>query len=558
MRQTQHRGGRGLTARTLVLGVSLGALSACDSLLEVELPHILTDEAIQDISSAQIQVNSAQALFECGTSSFSWIAMGHEGVFESVAGVAGGAHVFLAQPGTGTCDTTQQNGSFFDQFMGTRQLLSTDPAKLGNSGGTTTLVGVYDRLVDQGWMAQIVGGERLAATAAIYMAAALGHFGQFYCEGTFDTGRFMTGPEILAVAQEWITNRALVHITNAGNFAMPNGATPANGAQNMAIGLRAQFRLAAGDLAGANADAVTVLAAAPTFTAVATRESGAQRRNKVFDAGTSAKFSGMIGVNDFWNGPIRSPNPATGQQWPATIPFTGYIFLGIMADGRTLDANNLPIRWAQELRDGAEAPIPFGNGAAADTRVTHRYEAIQGPAKREVPTRFLSQDADIPLVTWRELTLIRARFENEVNNNQAAAIVLINGMRGTGVPDITGALATELTNGADDAALAGATDQQEMRHVIFEEARREFYGGENGRFWQWKIQNTDIGWFPRFQAFTESGYRLLGGVRIAFPNDEFERNPAFVEAGGRDARGSGCSAAYGPNVPADVSERPVF
>src|SRR5688572_2780803 len=114
MRQRHSFGGVARkAARTLVLGVSVGALSACDSLLEVELPHILTEEAIADISSAQIQVNSAQALFECGTSSFSWIAMGHEDIFESVAGVAGGAHVFLSQPGTGTCDTTQQNGSFF-------------------------------------------------------------------------------------------------------------------------------------------------------------------------------------------------------------------------------------------------------------------------------------------------------------------------------------------------------------------------------------------------------------------------------------------------------------
>jgi hypothetical protein len=45
---------------------------------------------------------------------------------------------------------------------------------------------------------------------------------------------------------------------------------------------------------------------------------------------------------------------------------------------------------------------------------------------------------------------------------------------------------------------------------------------------------------------------------MAFPNDEFDRNPAFVAAGGRDARGSGCTAAFGANVPADVSERPVF
>jgi hypothetical protein len=339
---------------------------------------------------------------------------------------------------------------------------------------------------------------------------------------------------------------------------MPNGA--AESAQDMVTGLRAQFRLAAGDLNGANADALTVLASNPEFAAYATRESGSQRRNKVYDAGTSAKFSGMLGLNTFWNGPTRPANPATGATWPTSIPFTGYIFLGILPDGRTLGANNIPVRWANELRNISEQPVSLANGAVADPRVTHRFESIQGPAKREVPTRYLSQDADIPLVTWRELTLIRARFENEVNDDQAAAIALINGMRATqGIIDIQGTLVTELTNGADDAAIVGATDQEEMRMIILEEARREFYGGENGRWYQWKIQNTDLMWFPRFQGFTQSGYRLQGGVRLTFPNDEFDRNPAFQAAGGRAARGSGCTAV-GPaaTTPADVSERPVF
>jgi hypothetical protein len=340
----------------------------------------------------------------------------------------------------------------------------------------------------------------------------------------------------------------------------------------MMIAMRAQFALAAGRLADANADALTVLGAAPTFEAFATRESGSQRRNKVYDAGTSAKFSGMIGLNTFWNGPTRPPNPATGTTWPSQIPFTGYIFLGIMPDGRTLQANNHAVRWAEELRCSgpadsrgcgtAEQPVSLANGAAADPRVTHRFESIQGPAKREVPTKYTSQDSDIPLVTWRELTLIRARFENEVNNNQAAAIALINGLRGVGVPDISntgGTLLTELTNGADDAALVGTTDQEEMRMIILEEARRELYGGENGRWYQWKIQNTDLMWFPRFQGFTQSGYRLQGGVRLTFPNDEFDRNEFFQAAGGRAARGMGCTAT-GPaaTTPADVSERPQF
>jgi hypothetical protein len=102
----------------------------------------------------------------------------------------------------------------------------------------------------------------------------------------------------------------------------------------------------------------------------------------------------------------------------------------------------------------------------------------------------------------------------------------------------------------------GANDQAELKMVILEEARREFYGGEAGRWWQWKIQNTDLMWFPRFQGFTSSGvYRLQGGVRLNWPEDEYERNPLFP-AGGLNNRGAGCTAV-GAGLPFDVSEAPV-
>jgi len=165
MRQRHHSGGvAGKAARALVLGVSVGALGACDSLLEVELPHILTDDAITQVTSAQIQVNSIQALFECGMSAFSWVAMGHEDIFESVAGVAGTVHVFRTDPVAGPCDQTAAGAAssgaqnWFDQIMGARQLTSTDAAKLGNYGGSALVRGVYDQLTDGGWIALLNPG----------------------------------------------------------------------------------------------------------------------------------------------------------------------------------------------------------------------------------------------------------------------------------------------------------------------------------------------------------------------------------------------------------------
>jgi hypothetical protein len=496
--------------------------------------------------------------------------MGHEDIFESVAGVAGTVHVFRHTPVTGTCDTGTGTQNWFDQLMGTRQMVSTDPAKLGNYGGTSPIPGVYDRLTDPAdpWISSpvVANGERLAAISAIYMGAALSHFGQFYCEGAIDGGQLITATQFLTLADEWY-NRADGHITTAGDFAMPNGAaTGTTNARNTVRALRALNYLAMGPtfLDEANTEAAAVLASSATFAFNITRESGTTRRNKPWRAGTAGSpFSGMVGVNSYWGGPTRQPNPATGQQWPDVIPFTGYIFLGIQPDGRTLEVDNTPVRWAQELRNSAEQPVSLANGAVQDPRVTHTFKSIQGPAKREVPSRFTSDANPIPFATFEELNLIRALFENQVNNNQAAAITIINNLRpgaagctpvsATCVPNISGALNTQLTNGALDN---GVNDQTQMRYVILEEARRLFYGGESGRWYQWKIQNTDLMWFPRFQGYTAAGvYRLQGGVRMQFPNDEYQRNTNFT--GGLADRGAGCTGTD-PALPADESERPVL
>ena len=111
MRQTKiERWGRWAqrAQKALVLGVSVGVLSACDDLLDAEIPHLLTDDAISGPGSAELQVTSAIALFECGISGFGWVALGHEDVMESVAGVANTAHVWRAAPVSGTCDTSSR------------------------------------------------------------------------------------------------------------------------------------------------------------------------------------------------------------------------------------------------------------------------------------------------------------------------------------------------------------------------------------------------------------------------------------------------------------------
>jgi len=524
-------------ARALALGMSLGALSACDSLLEADLPYLLTDAAIEGPETAETQTNSMQALFECGISTFGWIAMGHEDVFESVAGVAGGAHIFRADPNTGLCGDADNDQSWFDQIMGARALGSTDPAKFPlapNAEGAGQ--GVYDKLTGEFNLG--APGERLSAIAAFYIATAMNHFGTFYCEGAIDSSDLIPGTAFLTMAEQWV-DRALTHVNNYGDFTMPNNA--AASAQNATLALRAQIRWAAGNLAGAADDAAAVLASDPQFESYVTREAGDTRRNRVFQAGgslTRAGFSGILGLNTWWNGATRPPNPATGQLWPQTIPHTGYIFLGIGPDGATYDANYYPVRWALEERDGNGDPVvPAGNTAVEDTRTLTLFASIQGPEKREVPAKYTDDADDMPMASWRELRLILAEWQNTVNNNQAAAIAQVNILRTFhNLP---------LISGAFEASLLG--NQLATRNMLYEEARREYFAEGLGRFWALKIKNTDIAWFPRRQGQTPAnGYNLLGGVRLHFPNDEYTNNPSVSAAGGLALRGTLCPTAEAP------------
>ena len=512
--------------RTAAFGVLLGVLGACDGLLEVDLPHLLTDAALAGPETAETQVNSAIALFECGSSSFAYISLGHEDVLQSVAGIGSGNALYRATADTGgTCDNDSASGNNFDQMMGARAALSTDPSMVPESEGASR--GVYDRIQSEWDLGQ--EGERLSAIASLYMAATMAHFGEFYCEFTLDGGEIQ-GPDFaLALAEGWI-GTALGHITaQGGDFAMPFGI--ASSATDMAMALRARIRWARGDLANAAADAATI---ADGFTAWVTRESGEQRRNKIFHSAQEVKFAGIYGQIDWWSPAIRNDKPGGGK-WADPIPFTGYIFLGIdPADGRAVDAAGNPVRWAEELRDANEDPIPLPgfDSDDADTRVPTLFQSVQGPGKFEVPDLYGSEADDIPIVSWKELRLIRAEAANAAGD-RAGAIAHVNVLRA----DAGLALVTYIG--------AGAT-QTEVRYMILEETRRALFAA-GARYYSRKIQNTDLLWFPRQQGVTPfQAYNLGGGVRYLFAGDEYENNENWAELGGLDIRGSGCAPDEAP------------
>ena len=377
--------------------------------------------------------------------------------------------------------------------------------------------------------------ERLKAIAAIYVTATLDHFGEFVCESALDGSDLITPTEMLNLAEEW-TDRALGHIGNTpgGDFAMPHGISTS--ARQMAMGLRARIRWANGDLAGAAADAATI---PDGYFAYVTRETGEQRRNKTYHAARSIGFGGMLGVNDWWEPQIRDPNPATGERWPNPIPFTGYLFLGIMpGDGRALEPGNYPVVLADVIRDEGNEPLFLNNGAVADTRVQHIKKAIQGPDEEWVPDNYKAEDDDEPLVSWEEMRFIEVDFALSQGNLQRAIDIVNNLRRVADLPLISG-----------DYQASLLADRDQVRYMLVEERRRELFAS-GARYYAFKIQNTDLLWFPRRQGQTPfQGYGLLGAVRFLFAADEYETNPYFIARGGQDARGTGCTSLPGSQAP---------
>ncbi|HSH75182.1 MAG TPA: hypothetical protein VLA09_05845, partial [Longimicrobiales bacterium] len=434
---------RGLRGHRMTVAPLLVILTACEDPTVPGQPHPFLNP-----ETASLQVDSAVALFECGYSTFAWIALGPEGVVQPVAGVVASAHVYRAAPTTGECDTSDTSQNWFDPIMAARTMIS-------NAVGT----GVYERIRDQ-WSLGMEG-ERLAAISSIYIAAALGLLGEFFCEMTFDAGPPHTPDEVLALAEEWITDRALVHIASHGDFVLPGGV--AESAATTAIALRARIRWARGDSRGAVEDAERV---PPGFTAWVSRDDGRKRRNKVhFAATVVGGFSSMLGPNDWWAPETRRPNPATGERWPNPIPFTGFRFLGILPDGRAVDDAGHAVRWAEEDRDPNQEAVPLNNGAVPDPRTEHHFASVSGPEPPEVPDKYGSESDDIPLVSWREMWLIRAKHVGG-----QAAIDLVDDLRlAAGLPTVAyfdGAIATT----------------EQIRSMILEERRRSLYG-EGGRFW---------------------------------------------------------------------------
>jgi hypothetical protein len=463
----------GSAALTIASALILGG---CENLLEVDNPAELSDDILDAPGGAVTVLNSAIGHFENGYNDWVWEELGR----------SDGGWVRLSSGGT--------DAGHFQYGVGSQQF--DEMATARNFG-----YGLHERLQD--WTVQQVPERaRYLAISSLYAGAALAWMGQTLCEAAVDDGPLMTVDQTLAEADRWLT-QALAEIQAAGDFAVPYGISTS--ARAMAYGLRAQARWIKGDKAGALADAAQVPRG---FTAWVTRDVNPLRRNKAFASGTTQRLHELYNVIDFW---VGTPNPVTGQAWPKPIPFTGYVNLGVLPDGRAVRDDGLPIRTDGPYR------TPIESTAVRDQRVKHVTGPISGGGiVGYVNAKYTSDNSSIPLVSWKEMWLIRAELEGGQK-----AIDLVNELRvAEGLPQVT---------------YASATNTQQIRYMLIEERRRTLF--LEGRFFSTKLKNLDVAWFPRGNGTTPTSQEFGGGVRFIMPDIEYNVNPNLD----LEDRATGCS-----------------
>ena len=470
----------------LALGLSVAALSGCESLMEVNLPAQLTDEVLTDPGNAGIIVNTFIAHFEDGWDAQNYYNFGREASGE----------VYLCGP-CGYSD--YQPGS---------------PSFTAHSKSIRFARDLYAKLEKDWDVKAVPSRSRYMALASLYQGAVLASFGSHLCEVSLSGGPKQTAATTLDQAETMLT-RAIAEITAAGDFAVQNGI--ATSARQFAYGLRAQTRYMKGDMTGAAADAALV---PNNFMAYNTREAGAARQNFAWYSGTSGTYMELYDPIDWWKSPI--PNPANNTVWPAIIPFTGWTNLGILPDGRAVTDAGIPIRTAA-------GPAPWNNavgvtaGAVADTRVKHFSASIAGKGSAGLlSARYTEEGSDTPLVNWREMILIRAQAADG-----QAAIDFVNQIRTADkLPLVT---------------YASAGDATEIRYMIQEEKRRSLFS--EGRYVYTMLKNPDISWFPRAAGGTRFKVRnLQGGVRGIMSGEEYTVNTNLTLAD----KATGCGNSEKP------------
>ena len=231
----------------------VGGLTACENLLEVELPGDVTEEALDDPALADILVNSVIADFECAYNNYNFGASAHSDEMWHSSGN-------LSHRNWGQRKITSTFGEYVTGSCG------------GNGFGMWTNLhkarfqseDVFERITA---FEGIEDRDSKLATVRTYGGFLYTYFGETFCAVTIDGGAPMQPVAVLAIARERFES-AIQLAQSAGNTQMLNAAR---------AGL-ARVLLDLGDYAGARAAAEQVPAG---FVFNATRSDDFNyRRNK--------------------------------------------------------------------------------------------------------------------------------------------------------------------------------------------------------------------------------------------------------------------------------------
>jgi hypothetical protein len=215
------------------------SLSACDNLLEVEIPGRLPADAISDPALIGILANSVQADFECAYSNFSAFVGLYTDEWMSGSSFGPGPEAIdkreqvILERGSVTCSTA----------IGPSTTGHYAPLHIARVQGESVfgIITEHDEAD--------VGPDKasMLATIAAYTGYAFTALGESFCSMAIDEGSEMQPSAVLAIAETRFTT-AITLATGAGATDIVNWATMG----------RARVRLTLGDNAGALTDASSI------------------------------------------------------------------------------------------------------------------------------------------------------------------------------------------------------------------------------------------------------------------------------------------------------------
>jgi hypothetical protein len=320
-----------------MLGVLLAATTACNSLLTVDNPGRVPEEALNDAALMPILEAAAIQQFQCGINNFAATAGMLSGEFLSSNGFINnhpwewrGAAEIRNEPGS--CNTGRAS-----TFMGFYTPLQQARFQLDDT---------FARL-EQFTDAQVANRGRFLTEMRAYAGYAYLLLGEGMCQMTIDNGPAMTKAEVWTIAEQRFTD-AIARATAINDASL----------LNMARVGRARTRLDLGNLTGAAADAALVPAG--------------YVRNATFSEGSQPR------ENRFYNLTFRNDYLSVGPDYRG-------LTVGAQADPRVRVTNlnrvgndNVTPMWRQEKYAGnGAAPQPIASWNEAQLILA---EAVGGQA----------------------------------------------------------------------------------------------------------------------------------------------------------------------------------